>query len=218
MVPWIFIWLLAATPASGDPAADPQVTDARDRAAPSLSGSRPSDVTPAASSKSPRQLRAAIHEALCETAKPGPGRAAAIRRLVDLHADLLDDTQMLDEDRSTLERVVRARLKKLSGELKQAAAKRSATDGSPVASRPPVKLRAPANASPASQIQAPGGGDVDEGEALVELIESTIFPPSWERNGGLGTIRYFAPAQAIVVRQTDVAHDNLHELVEALRK
>ena len=50
------------------------------------------------------------------------------------------------------------------------------------------------------------------------MIQHTIAPQSWDVNGGNGTIIYFAPRQAIVVRQTDDVHGDLDAVLRGLRK
>lgn len=52
---------------------------------------------------------------------------------------------------------------------------------------------------------------------LIELIETTIAPASWQTNGGLGTIHYFAPAQVLVIRQTDGVHGRVGQAIRGLR-
>jgi hypothetical protein len=47
-----------------------------------------------------------------------------------------------------------------------------------------------------------GAGVWDYGPALVELIQRTIVPSFWDVNGGPGTIIYYRPAMALVVRAT----------------
>ncbi len=51
-----------------------------------------------------------------------------------------------------------------------------------------------------------GGLGEAEGEALVELIRSTIAPNTWDTAGGPGTIVYYKQWQALVVRQTQEVH------------
>ncbi len=63
-----------------------------------------------------------------------------------------------------------------------------------------------------------GGAPGDEGQALVELIERTISPRTWDTNGGPGAVRYFGPTHSIVVRGTQDAHDELSGLIQALEK
>ncbi len=68
---------------------------------------------------------------------------------------------------------------------------------------------------------APGGGAVleqDQARQLIELIQRTICPDSWAVNGGRGTIYYFAPAHALVVRQRGEIHRELQGLLRQLRR
>jgi hypothetical protein len=63
-----------------------------------------------------------------------------------------------------------------------------------------------------------GGGQVsdDYGPQLVDLIQQTIAPQSWDVNGGLGTAYYWRPGRALVIRQTGGVHDQLADLLEQL--
>ncbi len=42
--------------------------------------------------------------------------------------------------------------------------------------------------------------------ALVELIKNSVDPETWRENGGNGTITFFPPTRAIVIRQTAEVH------------
>lgn len=69
-----------------------------------------------------------------------------------------------------------------------------------------------------SQAGAAGGAATrDNGRELVELIQATIVPDFWDVNGGLGTIVYYAPLQALVVRATGDVHGNVREILGGLR-
>ncbi|REK12953.1 MAG: hypothetical protein DWQ37_10015 [Planctomycetota bacterium] len=54
-------------------------------------------------------------------------------------------------------------------------------------------------------------------EQLIELIQTTIAPASWQVNGGQGTIMYFAPKQVLVIRQTGGVHNQLGQALGGLR-
>ena len=56
------------------------------------------------------------------------------------------------------------------------------------------------------------------GQALVELIQDTIAPDSWDIRGGPGSIVYFNPLRCLVVRQTGEGHDALGDLLGGVRK
>lgn len=69
------------------------------------------------------------------------------------------------------------------------------------------------------QVGGPRNNQVnDEGEELVELIEKTIAPESWDVNGGAGTIVYWGNLKVLVVRNTRDVHGQLQDLGDALRK
>jgi hypothetical protein len=63
-----------------------------------------------------------------------------------------------------------------------------------------------------------GGGAQDDGQALVELIEATIAPQSWDVNGGAGTIKYWPAWHVLVIRQTDDVHEQIGGAVHQMRR
>ena len=73
------------------------------------------------------------------------------------------------------------------------------------------------SAQTAAKGQGGQQGPRDYGLELVELIQHTIAPQTWDVNGGNGTIIYFAPRHAIVVRQTDDVHEDLGGILRGLR-
>ncbi len=77
-----------------------------------------------------------------------------------------------------------------------------------------------ANGSATSRSSAGGAAvpEQDRARQLIELIQRTICPDSWDVNGGRGTIYYYAPAHALVVRQRGEIHRELRGLLRQLRK
>lgn len=63
-----------------------------------------------------------------------------------------------------------------------------------------------------------GPADYDHGQELVDLIQKTISPGSWDINGGPGSIYYWRPGRAIVVRQTDEIHGQLGNVLNQLQQ
>ena len=61
------------------------------------------------------------------------------------------------------------------------------------------------------------GGIPDTGWQLVELIQRIIAPDFWESRGGPGSIRYFAMRRVLVVRATTDIHEQVRDLLTALR-
>ena len=66
--------------------------------------------------------------------------------------------------------------------------------------------------------QKRGGAAADDGQELVELIESVIAPDFWDTNGGPGSIRYYQPLHALVVRATSEMHHSIGTTLKQLRK
>lgn len=62
-----------------------------------------------------------------------------------------------------------------------------------------------------------GGGVGDYGDDLVNLIENTIAPEFWDTVGGPGTIMYYRPLHALVVRATSEVHHSIGGTLGALR-
>jgi hypothetical protein len=59
-------------------------------------------------------------------------------------------------------------------------------------------------------------GPPDSGQELADLIQRTIAPSTWDVNGGPGTIRYWRPGPALVVRQTSDVHGDVSDFLNQL--
>jgi hypothetical protein len=55
-------------------------------------------------------------------------------------------------------------------------------------------------------------------ESLVDLVTSTIAPPSWEGVGGPGSIAPLEEALVLVISQTDERHREIVQLLTDLRR
>jgi hypothetical protein len=55
-------------------------------------------------------------------------------------------------------------------------------------------------------------------QALINLIETTIDPGSWESRGGNGSIFYYAPLHALVIRQTEDVHRQIGGVLGNINK
>lgn len=53
---------------------------------------------------------------------------------------------------------------------------------------------------------------------LIENIKSTVAPTTWDEVGGPGEIKPFTNSAALVISQTTAAHDEITELLKALRE
>ncbi|MGE0605490.1 MAG: hypothetical protein AB7O62_00075 [Pirellulales bacterium] len=175
----------------------------------------PDDVTKIGISKqrTAGELREAVHATLKRTAaKIKSDPHAAADELLPLFVEIKLDKELIKEDRDKYANVVRLRLLKIRDQV-QADAKKSQQKSA----------RDKSNGITASSAEQPGnaaGGlaQQDLGQELVELIERTIKPESWESNGGNGVIIYFASLHVLVIRQTDEVHEAIGGVVHGLRR
>jgi hypothetical protein len=212
-------WAQAEDLPQADPAAQQQPPD------PSNSPQPAESVEPRPAAEAARELRAAVQDALAESAylrKPN-SRETRLRaqaelqslahRLLDLYGWLEQSAALAPSQRARLSIHVRNRLLALADVLARRAADQaaapivsSAYDDDETGQRTP-----PGAAGGAAQ---PG----DLGLELVELIQRTVAPPTWDVNGGQGTIRYWAPLRVLVVRQTGEVHGQIGGVVRGLRR
>ena len=66
--------------------------------------------------------------------------------------------------------------------------------------------------------QLAGANELQNAQELIELIQRTIEPQSWDVNGGEGSARYFQPLMVLVIRQTGEVHHQLGGSLGMLRK
>ena len=57
----------------------------------------------------------------------------------------------------------------------------------------------------------------DYADDLINLIREVVHPDSWEVNGGTGSIGYYRPSLALVVRATTEVHEDISRLLTVLR-
>ncbi|MBI3839488.1 MAG: hypothetical protein HY288_16330 [Planctomycetia bacterium] len=170
------------------------------------------------------QLRIAVHDALRrEAISRGAARESALRKLLALYTRLEQDTQLSDGERLQLRTVLRNRLARSSRALQSqlangAASARSAPDATSKAAKLPKGdqgILAQRPQVPGAPATAPSAQK--NGQELVDLIQKTIAPGTWDVNGGLGVIRYFENKQVLVIRQSDEVHGQLEGLIRGLR-
>lgn len=58
----------------------------------------------------------------------------------------------------------------------------------------------------------------DNGEQLVDLIQKTIAPATWDVLGGPGSIYYWRSGHSLIIRQTDEVHGDIVNLIEQLNR
>jgi general secretion pathway protein D len=63
-----------------------------------------------------------------------------------------------------------------------------------------------------------GGGTGADFDSLIELIEQTIAPQTWDTVGGVGSVSGFETNLSLVVSQTQEVHEQIADLLEQLRR
>ena len=168
----------------------------------------PGDAAAASTVDIRRQIITGLNSAFPDT--PAQRREQA-RAFLRFYADAVI---MPPADRARFQLRLKSRLSRLADairkdELEQDRLSASEAKGSPTSSRAEAAPR------PASM---QGGGPQDDGPALIDLIQATIAPQSWDTNGGPGTIKYWPAWHVLVVRQTDDVHEQIGGAVRGLRK
>jgi len=142
-----------------------------------------------------RQLRQAVSEALREEAtSEGAANGAAVLRLISLYDEVVADPLIGDALKRGFAGRIRRRLESVAERIQQSEA--DGEGGKPQIGRVPT-IALPPEMEPVvyqrlNQFgRGLGRGAAEPGEALMELIKSTIAPNSWEDRGGPGVIRLF---------------------------
>jgi hypothetical protein len=183
------------------------------------------------------QVRLAMRQPL-KTLATAPYTEA--RALVKLYVQLQSDESLPSGERERFQNLVRTRLAQARGaivrglrrrqmEAERTARRQESEDETSVRGLKPA-LREGGSAkksmaegetlsAPQNRLegQAAGGNPQSEGQDLIELIESTIAPASWETRGGPGVIKYWADGHALVIRQTREVHEQIGGVAGALR-
>ncbi len=71
------------------------------------------------------------------------------------------------------------------------------------------------NGSPSG---AGGGGAFADFQSLIDLIQTTVVPDTWEALGGPSTMREYAQNLSLVISTTSDVHDQITDLLESLRR
>ena len=184
--------------------------------------------------RSGRELLAAVRESLARLADPKNEQLeAAVEELLYVYQELREDSEMAGSQREYYSKKVAYRLEQLSLELKKRIA-RNKRLGKP---KPPERVRGheqvaenlgqqvgQANGAAAVPNGGLAGGagrrapNDDYGQQLVDLIQKTVAPSTWDVHGGLGVIYYWRPGRALVVRQTGEVHDQMGNTLDQLRR
>lgn len=191
-------------------------------------------------------LSEAVHKALAHWARPAENEAqAAAREFLTLYEELAGDRCLPAGTRQFLRTKVRARLSQLAVQIQKTLPQnanpknlsqnchgtssgfgnREAAKGIGIGSKtlkvPNASAMVLAQQPPRPGLRAAGANPIavpDAGQDLVELIQKTIAPASWDVNGGLGTIAYWPSNHTLIVRQTGEVHHEVGQVLEQLER
>ncbi len=179
----------------------------------------------------PRELRAAVSDALRrEATTQGAKHDQAVRDLTKLFQQLTKDQQLPEPERRQRLGQIRHRLKDVAELLERHTGAKSASAGAGKAMQrgdilgqmmPALGGAGAGNAAASQPRGAQAGtlpGEVEAAEQLIELIQSTIAPDTWDVRGGPGTMMYFPPSKVMVIRQTGEVHGQVRDLSKQLRR
>ena len=236
MASWCVVWLLSIAapqegPEVGRPAAESRVSQpASPQTSKTSEVSETSEVSAKVSQKprSGRELSDAVQAALRRWARPSDARAdQAAREFLTLFDELGKDRDLGPVSREALQVKVRARLAQLADQISKRIPreKRVPTLAAPPGQENLAQLggfggQGGAGIGEASAMgtAARGGWTPDDAELLVDLIHRTIAPTTWDVNGGHGTIQYWRPGRALVIRQTTEVHDDIADFLRQLER
>ncbi len=185
-----------------------------------------------ASAKTARQLDQAVHDALRrEAAAKDADKQAAARKLLVLYRQLDASPKLSASKRRELQELVGRRLLRTSASLKRRLKTDSPSgpetvataDRELLAQQLPGVRRGQGGPQAAPGAAGAGGNSLgaataQQAQQLVDLIESTVMPSSWQTNGGTGAIKYFAAGMVLVISATDQVHEQVGGVLGDLRK
>jgi len=200
-------------------------------------GSVAREAAPAVVSRRYHEIERDMSEALRSEARSATpaARAVAVRKMCELYRELVADPRLETSDvLKGYKAKLWTRMTRIQRELAQQVARQS---GSPSSRLPSEAESQTIRGSAASPTGSPsdyvpggpgyvlanrgafGGGAVnDHAQELIDLIQRTISPNSWDVNGGAGSIVYYRPVMGLVVRTTAEVHGDVAGVLEALRR
>jgi hypothetical protein len=195
------------------------------------------DPRPASEVNSPSRslsaIQADVHTALRAEAlsrRHGPN-APEVIRLIDLYREMAAHPK---RDKSTLLMQLGLQLRSRLKNVREQIQRRNSLPERPATKETLPALVVPETRVLAQQVGVPGGAalapgaqpaaiqpgaarTIDYGPDLVELIQQTISPATWDINGGNGSIVYFAPLRVIVVSAPGTVHNQIGGALGQLR-
>jgi hypothetical protein len=215
---WIAALLVSAPTSENSPAAVVP--------APTAASATATSEKSAAPVRTGRVLENAVHQALRHWARPRDSETKqAAQELIGLYRELQRDTSLTKDDRTQLRLMVRSRLVSLAQQISRHAAREARLAGSNApqhvgVAKADAVLSQVGMGMPGAGMQGGGAGNNngpdDAGPDLVDLIQKTISPATWDVNGGPGSIYYWRNQRAIVVSAPGEVHEEIGGLLEQM--
>lgn len=160
-------------------------------------------------------VREAYLSALQKSARrANPEPADVVPALTRVYNDLETVEGLSHAERSRMQSSVEARLKQLRDKLIRELLRNKKIADRKKRRSPRSKTKKPVDEK--AEMLA-GGGANAQAIKLIDLIQNTIAPESWQAAGGRGSIYYFDLLKVLVVRQTGEVHHQLGGVLEQLR-
>jgi hypothetical protein len=192
--------LCGAEPAATEPVAAAPGAGESPTAVRAARGSAASEPTRDAVRETYRELIRETHP----TRRPDPLRY--VEPLVSLHRELPGRTDIGFDERRRMQAGIEVRLVELATRLRHDVAREKRSERTSGAS----------SAAPGGSASG-GRSDRTQAQSLIDLIQQTIAPESWDVNGGKGSIRYWRPGLALVIRNTGEVHEQVGGALGAVR-
>jgi hypothetical protein len=195
----------------------------------------PDAATPRRYHEIQNDIRSAMRTEAC--ARTREERAAAVRKMCELYEELKRDPRLETSGTLTSYKAkLWSRMTRIKEDLQQQLARAARqSDGNPTDAE--LAALGEVTSSMAAQMDymnytmggpsyvfaqsggAFGGGTArDHAQELIELIQRTIQPDHWDVVGGPGSMFYYRPLMALVVRASSEVHGNVGGLLGALRR
>lgn len=142
-------------------------------------------------------------------------RARAVSDLVEIFTLMQqDDRRALSPTLARLVGKVRSRLRRTQTELQREERRRARKASASSPGLESVAERSEPDGRFGGRAQLAAGN----AQALIDLIERTISPNTWDVNGGPGTVMYYAPRHALVIRAPAEVHGRVGAGLQNLRR
>lgn len=152
-------------------------------------------------------------------------RAANVRRMTEVYREVLGDPRLLESPTLQQQKIkLWTRMTRVRDEIRRKLKIEARQSNGPdedqmVVGELATHLQFASQTLGGPSVAFSGGGIIvdDFGDELIELITRTIDPDHWDTNGGPGSMFYYRPLMALVVRARSEVHHELGGVLGGLR-